>query len=275
VEAGGDDEEAARVFEVDLGFPVVQSGNGTAFRSPFDKKASELCRIAWTVQLLVKGERKGIDMKIPEELKRKGADISRVATRAIKNPELIPELIEGLMTPKGTLRYGYEKVLRLISEQRPALVYPYFDIFAGLLDSPNSFLKWGAILTIANLAVVDSEKRFEKLFRKYYSPITGPVMVTAANVIGGSVKIASAKPELTERITREILKVEKAEFKRRDSPSPECRNVAIGQAIDSFDKIFDQIKNQAPIIKFVKRQLKNSRKAVVTKAEKFLERHGI
>jgi hypothetical protein len=164
-------------------------------------------------------------------------------------------------------------VLRLVSERRPELIYPYFDIFVGLLDCDNNFLKWGAIMTVANLTAVDTENKFETVFRKYYAPIKGPAMVTAANIIGSSARIAPAKPELTQRITREILKVEKANYVNKGAPSPECRNVAIGQAIDSFDQFFDQIDDKTKVIAFVKRQSKNTRKPVVKKAERFLRKH--
>jgi hypothetical protein len=50
-----------------------------------------------------------------------------------------------------------------------------------------------------------------RILDRYFAPISGPVMVTAANIIGGAVKIARAKPALTERIVSEILKVEKVE----------------------------------------------------------------
>ena len=212
-------------------------------------------------------------MDIAKEISKKGADKNKIARYAMKNPESIEQLIEGVTAPKGSLRFGYEKVLRLISEERPELIYPYFDVFKKLSGCDNSFLKWGAILTIANLAAVDSGKKFDKMFKEYYAPITGQVMVTASNVIGGSVKITLAKPYLTRKITQEILKVEKAKFLHHGEPSPECRNVAIGQAIDSFDRFFEQIENKDAVIRFVKKQLKNSRAKVARKAEKFLKKH--
>ena len=212
-------------------------------------------------------------MDIVKELGKKGADASKIAGYVIKQPEYIEQLIEAVKAPRGTLRYGCEKVLRLVSETRPDLIYPYFDLYTDLLDSDNSFLKWGAILTIANLAEVDSNRKLDKIFDKYFSPITDSVMITAANIIGGSVKIALARPELTGRITKEILKVEKAKFEMHNNPSPECRNVAIGHAIDSFNQFFEQIDDKASVIKFVKRQLNNTRSAVVKKAEKFIKKH--
>ena len=210
---------------------------------------------------------------ILEQLGRKGADIAGIADRVIDKPDEITELIEALKVETRAVKFSYEKVLRLVSERRPELIYPYFDFFVRLLDSDNNFLKWGAIMTVANLTAVDVENKFEAIFRKYYAPIQGPVMITAANIIGGSAKIAPAKPELTQRITREILKVEKAEYINKGALSPECRNVAIGQAIDSLDTFFDQIDDKARVIAFVKRQLKNTRKPVAKKAERFLRKH--
>jgi hypothetical protein len=213
-------------------------------------------------------------MDIAKELSRKGADVTKIVGYAIKNPHCIQQLIEGVTAPKGSIRFGYEKVLRLISEQRPELIYPYFDVFKDLSGCDNSFLKWGAIMTIANLAAADSDNKFDAIFEQYYAPITGPVMVSAANIIGSSAKIASSKPYLTQKIVGKILEVEKAQFQLHDEPSPECRNVALGHAIDTFDQFFDQIEDKAAIIEFVKRQLKNTRKQVVKKAEKFLKQHS-
>jgi hypothetical protein len=212
-------------------------------------------------------------MDLSKELSKKGADTAGIAAEVINNPSLIHELIEGVTASKGTLRYGFEKVLRLISETRPDLLYPFFDVFVDLLGHENSFIKWGAILTIANLTAVDSGKRFDEIFQAYYSLITGPVMVSAANVIRGSVKIALNRPELIDRIGQEILKVEKADYVKHGLPSPECRNVAIGHAIDTFDHIYDALNHKSPVVAFVTRQLKNSRNSVVKRSERFTKRH--
>ncbi|MEK6755159.1 MAG: hypothetical protein AABZ02_03300 [Bacteroidota bacterium] len=211
---------------------------------------------------------------IVPQVGQRGADLTAMVDRIIEKPREIAELIEVLKREKGTVKYAYEKVLRLVSERRPTLIYPYFDVFARLLDSDNSFLKWGAIMTVAHLAAVDAENKFETIFEKYYAPIAGPTMVTAANIIGSSAKIVLAKPELAGRIAREILRVEKATYERQGSPSPECRNVAIGHAIDSFEQFFEQIDDQVTVIRFVERQLSNTRKQVVKKAERFICKYG-
>jgi hypothetical protein len=214
------------------------------------------------------------EVDIAQELGRKGAKVDGIVARVIADPQRIPELVEGLRAPKGTLRYGYEKVLRLVAERRPELVYPWFDIFVEMLDCDNSFLKWGAILTIGHLAAVDAEAKFEAIFACYYAPIAGPTMITAANIVGSSARIAQAKPHLIDAITREILKVEKGKYLSRGRPSPECCNVAIGHAIDTLAAFFDEVEDKPVILKFVKRQLRNTRKPVVKKAERFLKNHA-
>jgi len=215
-----------------------------------------------------------IKASIPEQLKAKQLDVATAAERLIASPDMIPELVEALQAERSTAKYLYEKTLRLVSEGRPELIYPHFDAFAALLDHENNFLKWGAIMTIAHLSPVDAAGRFEAIFDRYYAPIPGPTMITAANIIGSSPEIVRAKPHLTQRIAQEILKVEGAEYEHHGSPSPECRNVAIGHAIDAFDQFFDRIDDKATVLAFVKGQLKNTRKQVAKKAERFLRTRG-
>lgn len=210
---------------------------------------------------------------IIEQLKTKQVDVATAAAGLIRNPDSIPQLVKGLRTEKSSAKYSYEKALRQVGERRPELIYLYFEAFAGLLDHENSFLKWGAIVTIANLTAVDVEGRFEALFDRYYAPIAGSTMITAANVIASSPRIVRSKPYLIQRIAQEILKVEKAKYDHHGSPSPEYRNVAIGHALDAFDQCFDRIEDKAAILAFAKRQLQNTRKQVVKKAERFLRVH--
>lgn len=214
-------------------------------------------------------------MNIIGEISKNGSDKKQIALDVIRAPEYLPQLLEGLNHEEGRVRFGYEKILRLISESQPALIYPYFETFVILLDSDNNFLKWGAIITLSNLATMDIDNKFETIFDKYFSPITEMTMITAANIIGNSWKIALAKPELTEKIVHEILKAEKAVYENKGQVSPECNNVVCGHAIESFDKFYDRIIERKPLDEFIKRQLNNSRKSVVKKAERFLKKYKL
>jgi hypothetical protein len=204
------------------------------------------------------------------KIARKGSNPTKIAAEVIRCPDLIDAVVEGLSAKQPAVKYGCEKVLRKIGEMQPDLLYPYFDFLAAMLNCDNSFLKWGAIQNIAHLARVDAAGKFELIFDKYYTPIPGPVMITAASIIASSARVALAKPHLADRIAAEILKVESAVYK-----TPECRNVAIGHAIDSFDQFFDRVQTKNRIVQFVQRQLQNSRAPVRKRAEKFLKKRKI
>jgi len=206
------------------------------------------------------------ESQLLQQIAKKESDKDAIAAKVIKKPELLSEIIDGLGADKARVKYGCAKILRIISDEAPELLYPRFGFFADLLDSDNNILKWETIYVIANLAAVDTEDRIEAIFERHFAPIPGPALITAANVIGGAAKIASAKPHLVDRIAKELLKVEKAQYK-----TTECRNVAIGHAIKAFDQFFDQIKDKEPVIAFVRRQLENTRNATRKKAEVFLK----
>lgn len=212
---------------------------------------------------------------VAEWIEAKGSDKEALANEAAENPSLLDSLIGCLDSEKTSVRYGCEKILRLLSEKKPELVYPHFDIFVGLLASPNSFLKWGAIITIANLTKVDVDRRFDRIFNRYFTPITGPVLITAANIIGHAWKIALARPDLADKIARWIVATEEAVYRHHGEVSSECKNVACAHAIDSLDRFFDKIEDKRLVIEFVKRQLTNPREAVSRKARRFLKKRSI
>ena len=204
-----------------------------------------------------------------EAIARKGASPDRLAERVAGDPGLLPEVLEGLGADEPRIKYGCSKVLRLVSQNHPAVLYPRFDFFAGLLDADNNFLKWDAARVVANLSAVDAEGKLEPILTRYLRPIRGPAMITAATVIQNAATIALSRPALAGRLGRAVLKVEQAEYQ-----TAECRNVAIGHAIESLGRFFHLLdaKEKSAVVKFVRRQLTNRRNAVRKKAAAFLKR---
>lgn len=204
-----------------------------------------------------------------QQIGQKEIDKGQIAEGIIGEPGLLADVLEGMSARQASVKFGCSKVLRIISQKKPEVLYPSFDFFVNLLNSDNTFLKCDAILILANLAAVDSANKFEAIFDRYFAPVSGPVLITAANVIGGAARIALAKPALTDRIVHELLKVEDAEYQ-----TAECRNIALGQAIISFEQFFEQIGDKEGVIQLVKKQLANTRKSTAQKAAQFLKRHG-
>ena len=193
---------------------------------------------------------------------------------AINDRGNIALLIDTIKTEKGSIKFGCEKTLRIVSEKHPELIYPYFDFFVELLDSENSFLKWGTILTIANLTAVDVNGKFAATFEKYYSFIKGPQIAAAGNVMGSSVRIAENLPELTDRIVAAILKVDEATYIYKGEVSSECKNVAYQAAINAFYMLYDRALSKNEIMDFVTRQLENPRAKASAAARKFIKKYS-
>ncbi|MGA2041038.1 MAG: hypothetical protein ABSH42_17305 [Bryobacteraceae bacterium] len=173
----------------------------------------------------------------------------------------------GLDAPAARVKYGCLKDLRRLSEEAPQSIYAEFDRFVELLDHPNSIFRWNAAHILANLARVDRSHKLAPLLSRFLQPIRGPQMIAAANVIQAAATIAAAQPRLADRIAAGILAVGRAEYE-----TEECRNVAIGHAIQSLDRFFASIPRRNAVLGFVRRQLDNPRPATRRKAERFMKK---
>jgi len=197
----------------------------------------------------------------------KDRNLQLVAGIVIKSPEVLKYLVSGLNETDARIKYGCNNTLLILSEKKPEIIYLYFDVFKDYLKSENKFIKWSAILIIANLTRCDNKKKFDEIFNSYFSEIKGPIMITAANIVKGAAVIAKAKPYLIKRITKELLKVKNAKYQ-----TDECLNIVIGHTISSLDKFFRQIKNQVEVLDFVRNSIDNHRKPTKNKAEKFIKK---
>jgi ribosomal protein L17 len=203
-----------------------------------------------------------------EKLADKSITKEQLFKKVRQNQSLLPEIINGISSPQPTIRYGCGKILMDLSEEQPQYLYPYMDFFITLLESKYRILTWNATIIIANLTKVDTEKRFDVIFEKYYSLLDNDYMVTVAN----SGKIALAKPYLTKQIAEKLLSVEN--ISTTPHLSKECKRVIAEHAIKTFDQFFPQIEQKEKVFSFVKKQLKSSRKTLRMKAENFVKKWG-
>jgi hypothetical protein len=183
---------------------------------------------------------------------------------------LLPTLLTGLSSPKAAIRYGCAKILMDLSAEYPEKLYPYMDTFVLLLGSKYRILTWNAMAIIANLAKVDREQKFEAVFDRYYSFLNEEYMVTVANVVSNSGKIALAKPYLIPKITEKLLTVENLSV--TPHLTDECKRVIAEHAIGAFDLFFDKVEQKEKVLAFVERQLNSSRKHLSVQAESFLKK---
>ena len=183
---------------------------------------------------------------------------------------LLPMLLNGVASQKATIRYGCAKILLDLSADYPAKLYPHMDTFVALLGGKYRILTWNAMAILANLAQVDKKQKFEAIFDRYYSYLNDQYLVTVANVVGNSGKIALAKPHLIPKITENLLKVENLSV--TPHLTDECKRVIAQAAIKSFDVFFDQVVQKEKVLAFVERQLNTSRRSLRIQAESFLKK---
>jgi hypothetical protein len=208
------------------------------------------------------------EVSLLTRLERKEIGDEELAREAAKSKDSLRELLDGISSANPRVRFRSAKILRMISERNPRMLYSSWRFFVRLLDSENNILKWNAMDIITNLTRVDSGSKFDKLFRKFYGTLLCEgSLITAGHVVSGSSVIVKAHPELQDKITKELLKVGKIPL-----PTEECRNILIGHTIKAFDAYLDHVKDKNEIASFVKRQLNNSRRATRAKAEKLLSK---
>lgn len=200
-------------------------------------------------------------------------DLNLFVEDVLADKETLDALFEIVSTEKSSIKYSCTKVIRMVSERNPELLYRYFAVIAQWLEHENSFIKWDGIQILANLVAVDGEDKFSSIYSDYFGLIERPQMITAANVIGNAWKIVLARPEWESDITNRLLNVPKIIYFHKGEPSPECNRIACGHVLTCFEQYFDDSMNQTALLAFAHSQLTNPRKAVAKKADKFLKSH--
>jgi hypothetical protein len=211
-----------------------------------------------------------METELLQKIANKSLTKEELLEKVKKNFNLLHILLEGIHSSKAAIRYGCAKVLMDLSEEDPDKLYPYMPSFIELLDNKYRILTWNALTIIANLTKVDGEKKFDAVFSKYYSLINDEYMVTVANVVSNSSKIALAKPYLVPKITDELLKVENISI--NPHLTEECKRVIAQKAIEAIDSFFEKIEDKERVFSFVKKHFNSPRKKLRKTAEDFLKR---
>jgi hypothetical protein len=203
-----------------------------------------------------------------KSLAEKTVTAEDLARQTIAHPEMLQILVDGLAEPKAEVKYGCAKVLRIISDAEPELLYPDFDRFSEMLHHTNKIFQWQAIYVLARLAGVDEEGKFEAILDDYFTHIEGPVMVTAANSITGAALIVRGQPRLADQVVQQIFRGEQAVYE-----SPECHEIVCGTALKTFYKIRKWVSDLESLYQFAQRHLDSPRDPTRKAAEKFIARY--
>jgi hypothetical protein len=183
---------------------------------------------------------------------------------------LVPTLFAGTSSTKAVVRYGCGSVLMDLTEKHPDRLYPYVDKFIGLLESKYRILTWNAMKALANLTVVDIDHKFDNIFEKYFNFLNNEYMITVANAVANSTKIAINKPYLADRIVQKLLKVQNLET--TSHLTEECKLVIAEKTIETFNVLVNYVKNRKALIDFAKEYQNNQRTSLNKGARLFLKK---
>lgn len=201
------------------------------------------------------------------DLEKKDVDIERVAQTARKDKKFLSELIGNLKSKKETVRFNSSKALNLLSQQNPDVLYPLWDFFVDLIEGENTYWKCSGIPIIANLTRVDEERKFEKMFERYFGLMDDKKsFIPAAYLARSSAVIVKAKPNLEAKITRELMKIDETHH------DPQRRDLVKSYIIGAFDEYFEQAKDKKKIIEFVRIQLESDSPKTRKTARRFLKK---
>lgn len=178
---------------------------------------------------------------------------------------VIKEGLEGLQSSNARIRDQYFYTLLAISEESPEELYHAWDIIEDILKKPEVSRKYIAVHLLSNLAAVDTENKFDRIFEEFYQLLSHESPVVSPHIAGVSGKIILSKPHLKSRIISMLLDIDSIN---------RCRHPELlkSYVIQAFDDCFEtiRIKDQMKIIKFVQDQSGSESPKTRKKAKAFL-----
>lgn len=201
-------------------------------------------------------------------ISKKDAEIQakKIVNNVLKDNNFLSELLKGVVSKKDSIRYPNAIALEILSEKNPEIVYPQWNAVVDLLKSKNAYHKSIGISVISNLTQIDKEKKFEEIFGDFFKLINDKSVIVSRKLSIYSGRIGKAKPSLGSRIATVLLSID-------DTQHSESRKDLIkGDIIVSLSEIFENIKDKAKIMEFVKNQLDSSSPSTVKKAKEFLSK---
>ena len=192
-------------------------------------------------------------------------DAENIADRIMEGEISLESVLDGISNKLPRVQFGCSKSLLLLSGKNPAALYKKIDRVIELLSNENQILKWNAIAMLGNMAAVDRKCRIEGLLPMFYGFLSSGELIAANHAMDALGKIGRTFPEERKQIALHLCGVERESF-----DTDECRNIAIGKAIQALEMFADFINPAKSLIEFARRQTGNRRPATAKKAKALL-----
>src|SRR5512146_155886 len=192
-----------------------------------------------------------------------------VVEPALQSADLRAVLVDGSSDKNETLRYNCVRVMFRALDQKPALFYPYWDRFAGMIDSPNAFHRAAGAEAIAFLAAADVDCRLDKLFTHYLCLLDDSKVMVSSYFIQTLDRISRARPDLQSKVVKTLLSIDQTRHTR------ERRELLKADVLGVFDRLFDTLpaRDRKAVLAFATEALKSISGKTRKSAKVFLARH--
>jgi hypothetical protein len=191
-------------------------------------------------------------------------EIEAAAAEAIANEKKLEEQLQRLLSKDDNTRFTSFKIIFLVSQHHPSILYPKWDFFVRLLKDPNNYRQLIAIRILAQLTTLDVQNKFEELFETYYDILKGKKTMIAAHVVANSGIIAQAKPSLEPEITKKLLSIDALHQGKQ-------KELIKGYALEAFSDYFQKTRNKTAILSFARKLINSDSPKTAKKAKEFLQ----
>lgn len=111
-------------------------------------------------------------------------------------------------------KQAYQCLKQLERESsQSAVVYPFFDIFVGMLKNTNSYIRTRGIILIAANSKWDVDYKIDEIIDIYLKYIADDKPITARQCIKGLPVIAKYKPDLKQDIENALQRANPTRYK--------------------------------------------------------------
>lgn len=104
----------------------------------------------------------------------------------------VRDLVDNLAGRNRAIQSDCIKVLYEIGEREPALIAPYHKVFAGLLESRNNRMVWGAMTALDTIATVEPQSVFSYL-EKIIEVANAGSVISRDHAVGILIKLSAAR----------------------------------------------------------------------------------
>jgi hypothetical protein len=179
-----------------------------------------------------------------------------------KKPAIhVEAIISGLTSGNRRIENGCAELASLLSEDSPALLYPYISSFVENLDSKEAVLRWEAVCTLGNLAAIDKNRELPSCLEHLLGFLSDKSIVLQGHTVRALTKIARAYPDEEASIFRAILAAK--------DMFPGNR---VGYLIEAMGSFLGNDGFKRRITQFVSPYAESETKSVASKAKKILRK---